>query len=563
MFKERNQRGGNRHNLTRRYVHQGDVFRRLNGEFVHMTDGHQIVHQLTAFDLGARLGDDVVSLFNGRQEDDLVGHFGVFDTAVRAFQEAVLVGTRVGRQGVDQTNVRTFRGLNRTYATVVGRVYVTDFEAGTLTGQTARAKSRHTALVGDLGQRVVLVHELGQLAGTEEFLDRGSHRLGVDQILRHQAFAFGHGQTLFDRALDAHQTDTELVLGHLANGADTTVTQVVDIVNHALAVTDVDQGLEYFDDVFLAQHAGAFDLFATDATVELHAANGGQVVTLTAEEQVGEQRFGGVLGRRLARAHHAIDFYQRFELSGGVVDAQGIGHERTAVDLVGVQRFQTRDLRLGQLSDQISGDFGVAVNQDLTGSRVHDRLGDGTANQVVERHFQAVDAGLLELIDVARSNTTAFLDNNLALGILDIKGSDLATQTLGHQLEHQAFALHFEHVGVVEHIENFFGLVTEGAQQHTGWQLAATVDTHEDTVFGVKLEVQPGAAVRNHASGVQQLAGAVRLATVVVKEHTRAAVQLGHDDALGTVDDEGTVLGHQGDFPHIDFLLLDVLDRLV
>ena len=40
-------------------------------------------------------------------------------------------------------------------------------------------------------------------------------------------------------------------------------------------------------------------------------------------------------------------------------------------------------------------------------------------------------------------------------------------------------------------------------------------------------------------------------------------MQLGHDDALGTVDDEGTVLGHQGDFPHVDFLLLDVLDRFV
>ena len=194
---------------------------------------------------------------------------------------------------------------------------------------------------------------------------------------------------------------------------------------------------------------------------------------------------------------------------------------------------------------------------------MHDRLGDGTANQVVERHFQAVDAGLLELIDVARSNTTAFLDNNLALGILDIKGSDLATQTLRHQLEHQAFALHFEHVGVVEHVENFFGLVTEGAQQYARRQLAATVDTDEDTVLGIELEVQPGAAVRNHASGVQQLAGAVGLTTVVVEEHTRAAMQLGNDDTLGTVDDEGTVLGHQGDFPHVDFLLLDVFDRLI
>ncbi|MNG12300.1 hypothetical protein D3C84_959040 [compost metagenome] len=40
-------------------------------------------------------------------------------------------------------------------------------------------------------------------------------------------------------------------------------------------------------------------------------------------------------------------------------------------------------------------------------------------------------------------------------------------------------------------------------------------------------------------------------------------MQLGDDDALGTVDHEGTVLGHQGDFPHVNFLLFDVLDRFV
>ena len=53
------------------------------------------------------------------------------------------------------------------------------------------------------------------------------------------------------------------------------------------------------------------------------------------------------------------------------------------------------------------------------------------------------------------------------------------------------------------------------------------------------------------------------LALVVVKEHAGGTVQLGHDNPLGTVDDEGTVIGHEGDFPHIDFLFLDILDGLV
>ena len=50
-----------------------------------------------------------------------------------------------------------------------------------------------------------------ELAGTEELLHRRRNRLGIDQVLRHQAFAFGHRQTLFDRTLDAHRANAELV----------------------------------------------------------------------------------------------------------------------------------------------------------------------------------------------------------------------------------------------------------------------------------------------------------------------------------------------------------------
>ena len=53
------------------------------------------------------------------------------------------------------------------------------------------------------------------------------------------------------------------------------------------------------------------------------------------------------------------------------------------------------------------------------------------------------------------------------------------------------------------------------------------------------------------------------LTLVVIEEHTRRTVELGNNNALGTVDNEGTVLGHQGHFAHVDFLLFNVLDRLV
>ncbi len=81
-------------------------------------------------------------------------------------------------------------------------------------------------------------------------------------------------------------------------------------------------------------------------------------------------------------------------------------------------------------------------------------------------------------------------------------------------------------------------------------------------VLGVELEVEPGAAVGNDPRRIQQLAGGVGLALVVVEEHTGRAVQLGDDDPLGAVDDEGAVVGHERHVAHVDVLLLDILDGL-
>jgi len=71
--------------------------------------------------------------------------------------------------------------------------------------------------VGDLGQRVGLVHELRELAGAEEFLDRRRNGLGIDQVMRHQVVALGLVQALLDRALDADESGAELVLRQFAD----------------------------------------------------------------------------------------------------------------------------------------------------------------------------------------------------------------------------------------------------------------------------------------------------------------------------------------------------------
>ena len=87
----------------------------------------------------------------------------------------------------------------------------------------------------------------------------------------------------------------------------------------------------------VVQDAGALDLVAADAAVELHAADGREVVALGVEEQVLEQVLGRIVRRRLARTHHAVDLDQRLHAVLGRVDAQRVRDERAAVEVVHVQ----------------------------------------------------------------------------------------------------------------------------------------------------------------------------------------------------------------------------------
>src|SRR5210317_1809309 len=122
-------------------------------------------------------------------------------------------------------------------------------------------------------QRVVLIHKLRQLTGAEELFYGGGNRLRIDHLLWHQAISFCLRQALFDSTLNAHQADTECVLGHLTHASYTTVTKMIDIINRAKAVANIDQRRQDIKDVIPVEYAFTFRVIATNATIELHAAN--------------------------------------------------------------------------------------------------------------------------------------------------------------------------------------------------------------------------------------------------------------------------------------------------
>src|SRR5690606_10592452 len=148
---------------------------------------------------------------------DLVGDLALDDLAVRRLDEAERVDPRVGRERADQTDVRTFGGLDRAHAAVVARVDVTDLHAGAVAGQTTRAGRGEAPLVGQTGARVVLVHELRELAGAEELADRSHHGADVDQGLRRDRLDVLRRHALAHGALHPGQAGADLVLDELAD----------------------------------------------------------------------------------------------------------------------------------------------------------------------------------------------------------------------------------------------------------------------------------------------------------------------------------------------------------
>ena len=103
-------------------------------------------------------------------------------------------------------------------------------------------------------------------------------------------------------------------------------------------------------------------------------------------------------------------------------------------------------------------------------------------------------------------NPAPFFNNHAAIRILDVKGGGFTAQARRHQLHREAVFLDVEDAGVEKLIKNLFSRHAQRTQQHRSRQLTAAVDTHKHVVFGIELEVEPGATIGNDASRIEQLA---------------------------------------------------------
>ena len=98
--------------------------------------------------------------------------------------------------------------------------------------------------------------------------------------------------------------------------------------------------------------------------------------------------------------------------------------------------------------------------------------------------------------------------------------------------------------------------VADGTQQLGRLELALAIDLDVQLAARAGLELEPRAAVRDDL-GVEQVAAGRRILDRGVVD-ARRADQLADDDALGAVDDERALLGHEREVAHVHALALDL-----
>ncbi len=403
--------------------------------------------------------------------------------------------------------------------------------------------------------------------------------------MRHDRVDIDRTHAFADGALHAQQANAVLVFHQFANRTHATVAKVVDVVNRAATVLQFAHDLDGAQDVFLAQDAHRIGHVHAKAHVHLHAANGGQVITIGIEEQAGEHRFRRLGRRRLTGAHDTIDVGQRLIARGVLVHGQRIADPRAIgrVHRQGGQRGQASFLKFFQL---LLGQFVTGFGKDLARVFVDDVGRDETPDQPgrADQHFLG---GFCDLADHARGQlridrgdflTRLGIDQRLkqlhATEGIGIKTAgpalfrlgklDLAIEVAQDLVGIHATDFHGLHVAALGGLGGAGGFgcrAFQCVQQRGDRQLALAVDADVDQVLAVEFEIEPRPAIGNDARGEQELARRMGLALVMIEEHAGAAVHLADDDTLGPVDDKGAVIGHERHVAHVNRLFLDIADR--
>jgi len=228
-------------------------------------------------------------------------------------------------------------------------VNISDLNTSTLTAEATGAQCRKTTLVSQTRKRVVLVHELRELAGAKELFDCSNNGTDVDQGLGRDGLNVLRRHALTNHTLHARKSGADLVLNQFTHGAYTTVTEVVDVVD---IDTDVDllaragalhvcativkrhQVLDGGDDVLNRKNRVLQRLLETQLAVDLVTTDLCQVITLGVEVEVIQQQTCCFSSYLLAWTQLAVDVLEGFFLGEDGVLFQGVQNRRKSCEVL-------------------------------------------------------------------------------------------------------------------------------------------------------------------------------------------------------------------------------------
>ena len=128
----------------------------------------------------------------------------------------------------------------------------------------------------------------------------------------------------------------------LTDRANAAVTEVIDIVDHTAAVTQLDQVADSLEDVALREDLRLDRFVDLELVVQLEAADLREVVALRVEEQVVEEVVRRLGRGRITGAQAPVDLHDR--LFGRV---ELVGDERVAQVAADVEAVDEQDLERG------------------------------------------------------------------------------------------------------------------------------------------------------------------------------------------------------------------------
>ena len=462
---------------------------------------------------------------------------------VRRLYKAVLIDARICGKRVYKAYVRTFRGFNGAHASIMRIVNVSHVECGAVAVQTAGAECAQPALMRKLRQRVCLVHELGKLAGSEEFLYRRCNGADIYKVAGHGGFHVLYAHALAHNALKPGHTNADLVLQQLAYAPYTAVAQMVNVVRAADAVIHADK----------VAYAG-YHIIGQDVP-------GYKVVNMLLQQ-----------GLELFLVH-ALAFLEQLHERGVMhpfVKACFFGIE--AEEMLGVHEQIAKNLyALILRRDEYAAHAGVLYA--FGGLRAYALAGfnyyfaGGGVYNIVCAYMSGYAGGkaqlLIELIaayagqvvaavkeQCVQQAPCAFLRGGLAGTLTLVYLYKTVLNALGSILiksVHQPFffAHQFDYFGI--------GAVAQCAQQRGYVNLALAVYLNVQHFAGIGFVFQPCAAVRYYLGGIKILAQLIYAAGIIYARRTH---KLADYNPFSAVYDKGALLGHEREIAHEHRLLL-------